>query len=229
MSLNYLMEKIMKKHKFFIRAFVVCGAVTTILSCCYFVAKISFAQEQIEATQPLVRDNTKPSLAPAKSIDLKSVGRENQKRFLETFSIERHQEEEELISQIFSNDNQVKCMAAYLLGLKRYEGAVSSLSEQITLQDEKYSELHNSLWFWDQYPALEALVRIGKPSTPAMVTNIEASDDKLVRELSLKAIRAIEGVEIAQFILERAIAKQENPAKKANLEAALVELQKQPQ
>ena len=134
-----------------------------------------------------------------------------------------------LSSLLNSTDNQAQCSAAFLLGRGHYEEAVFPLWRIITLKDKKkpsgyrvdaYKEL------WQEYPAAEALVAIGKPSTRLMLQNLESSDDELVRELSLKIIRDVEGVEVAQFLIERAITKQQIPAKKERLKNALSALPK---
>jgi hypothetical protein len=73
-----------------------------------------------------------------------------------------------------SEEERVK--AAFLLGLHRCATAVDDLSQSITFRTEIVNENH--LGYWSRYPAADALVKIGQPSIPAMLTNIRKNADE---------------------------------------------------
>ncbi|HVM61681.1 MAG TPA: HEAT repeat domain-containing protein [Verrucomicrobiae bacterium] len=128
-----------------------------------------------------------------------------------------------LLSQLESSDKEARCRAAYLLGEYRLPGATAKLSQAITL--EANPRLNDRQWFWDRYPAAEALARIGSPSIPAMTRNLEESDDKLARDLSLKVLCSVEGdKEVVKLRLQRALDAQKDAKKQARLQSALKSL-----
>lgn len=191
----------------------------------YFALTRSQAQEAAAPKQPRAPVTlAKPEKIVTGVENLDKVSVEGQRQFLSRISERRHQTQEQLIMQLFSTDNQVQCLAACLLGMERHDQSVSSLVEQITLQDEHWPRQQTSLWFWDRYPALEALTKIGKPATRALIENIESNDEAKSRQFSALALRVIETPEVAQFILQRAIDRQKQNSKKVRLKAALAEL-----
>ena len=127
---------------------------------------------------------------------------------------------EALINNLSSQQEQTRFSAAYLLGLYRYVDAADSLAQVIDMES-KDSAAQKRLARWDRYPAVEALIKIGKPSVPAMLRNLEESKNENVKELSARVISYVEGKELAKSIVANAIAKQGDPAKKANLESSL--------
>jgi len=133
---------------------------------------------------------------------------------------ERFALQKELIRQLNSpKSKHHQISAAYLLGLYRMERAVRDLANVITLEAEVRRQ--EKEWLWNQYPVVEALVRIGRPAIPAMLENIEAGKGEKITELSVKVIRHVGTAAIAKMILEEAIAKEKDPTKMKNLRESL--------
>ena len=53
---------------------------------------------------------------------------------------------------------------------------------------------------WEQYPAMEALITMGKPSVPAAIELLAADKSDLRRNLAVKVIRYVEGADVAEFV-----------------------------
>ena len=127
-----------------------------------------------------------------------------------------------LIRALLRSENQkARFCAAYLLGLYRYPEAVNDLAAKITMENDDEVLPQGKEARWDRYPAVEALIRIGKPSVPAMLRNIASSSDQHVRALSGRVIFYVEGEQIGRLIVESASAKEDDPVKKKNLETSL--------
>ncbi len=153
-----------------------------------------------------------------KSLD--RISREQRDLLLNEIEREWQTTKEILITQLGSTNIHTRCCSAYLLGLYRYPEAVESLGQMVSLED-KATEGKQKERRWDRYPAFEALIRIGKPSIPAMLRNIEGSEDETIRELSARVIFYVEGADIAPIVLEKAISKQTDPLKKGRLKAVV--------
>jgi HEAT repeat protein len=151
-------------------------------------------------------------VATAKEADMMAILRGLSKEHSDTQAI--------LIQQLRSSPSKErKIAAAYLLGRYRMQDAVPYLAKEIALEAKIVPT--DKVGLWDAYPAVEALVKIGNPAIPAMIANIEATDDKTVRELSARVIRHVETPRVARFVIELAIEKQQDPGKKKNLHDAL--------
>jgi len=138
--------------------------------------------------------------------------------------VERQRLCRELIGvlQDAKSSNLQKCSAAYYLGEMRMSDAVAALADHITLRSDASGSLIKRLPVMKEYPAVEALIRIGKPSTRQMIQNLEERSDSLVRELCARVIRDVEGYDFARIIIQAAIAKQSDTGKKERLQAALL-------
>ena len=118
------------------------------------------------------------------------------------------------------SSNFVRCTAAYYLGEMRFSEAADVLAGQIALEDTSESTISLNILSWP--PALDALAKIGSASLPALIRNLSESDDSEVRDLSLTLVLRIDGdKEIAELRLQKALAVQTDPAKKARLQSAL--------
>jgi HEAT repeat protein len=74
-----------------------------------------------------------------------------------------------------------------------------------------------------------ALVAIGTPSIPAVIRNLENSDDAKVRQPSLNVLVRIEGdKDVVQLRLQKALDAQSDTTKKARLQLALKSLTESP-
>jgi hypothetical protein len=132
---------------------------------------------------------------------------------------------EDQLLEIFQNrqsGNLNKCAAVYYLGELRVSRAADILAQSITLKfDWGHYEVDGLPPFLG-YPVVDALVKIGYPSIPATLRNLEESDDAQTRKLSLEVICKIEGdKDIARIRLQKALQAQTNLQKQARLQAAL--------
>jgi HEAT repeat protein len=116
-----------------------------------------------------------------------------------------------------------QCAAAHYLGELHASIAVRALSEKITLNYVRTGFIDHMS---DLGAAVEvALIQIGTPSIPAMIRNLEESDDARVRDLSLEVLYHIEGdKDIVRLRFQKAITAQKDSQKQARLEAALKSL-----
>lgn len=82
-------------------------------------------------------------------------------------------------------NDQTRCAAAYLLGMLRATEAVSVLSRALTNEPGRIVAFDISRY---DAPVWTALVRIGRPTVPAMIKNIETSDNKIFRKKSIDVL-----------------------------------------
>ena len=86
--------------------------------------------------------------------------------------------------------DETRCAAAYLLGELRAVEAVPVLSN--ALADPPGPKEFSDGSRYD-VPVFSALVKIGRPAVPAMIKNVEMSDDRILRKNSLDALNRILG------------------------------------
>ncbi|MBN2592660.1 MAG: hypothetical protein JXA81_04060 [Sedimentisphaerales bacterium] len=127
-----------------------------------------------------------------------------------------------------SESKNVQAAAIYLIGRHRLSDGVQELIQRIDFtpggQPTRGPEP-----LWEQYPAMEALITIGWSSVPAAVELLAKDTNDVRRDLAVKVIRYATDAEVAKFILERAHKIESDPTRKANLQNALVRLDKLPQ
>jgi hypothetical protein len=117
----------------------------------------------------------------------------------------------------------VRAAAIYLLGRHRLaEGA----DELVGLIDFDAAEQvsHQARPLWEQYPAMEALITLGRPSIAPCLELLATDPNALRRDLAVKVIRYAEDAGIARLILQRAHAAETDAARRANLADALQRL-----
>jgi len=85
---------------------------------------------------------------------------------------------------------QTRCAAAYLLGMFRASEAVTVLSKALANEPEQREISDISRY---DAPVWTALVRIGRPAVPAMIENIETSDNRILRIKSLDVLNHVLG------------------------------------
>lgn len=126
------------------------------------------------------------------------------------------------IFQSGASSNFERCAAAFYLGEARASNAVDALASNITLRLKRPAFRLSVLM---KPPALEALLKIGCPSIPALIRNLTDSDESEVRGLSLKALCQIEGdKEIVEVRLKKAVNAQTDSQKQQRLQEALKDL-----
>ncbi|MGH7976621.1 MAG: HEAT repeat domain-containing protein [Limisphaerales bacterium] len=149
------------------------------------------------------------------------------------FKSERNQLGTELI-KTFSNLHLInlnRCAAAYYLGEMRFTGAVEDLASGIALRFDRSRIQLDYLIKIDisEYPAMDALIKIGNPSIPAVIRNLAESDDAQVRKLSLQVLYRIDGdKDIVQLRLQKALKVETDSQKQARLQSALKALARIP-
>lgn len=87
-------------------------------------------------------------------------------------------------------NNGTRGVAAFLLGKFRAVEAVSVLSKALANEPEQREISDISRY---DAPVWTALVRIGRPAVPAMIENIEASDNRILRKKSLDVLYHVLG------------------------------------
>jgi hypothetical protein len=113
-----------------------------------------------------------------------------------------------------------KVYAIYMLGELRSFHAVTELIANIDLKASKVDpRLRDARW--GLYPAQEALVKIGRPATSTILDKLPSEAAPLRRKLMCDVILDVEGKDVARFLLDQEKGKQADPAKRANLEAAM--------
>jgi hypothetical protein len=118
-----------------------------------------------------------------------------------------------------ATDNDKKCSFVYLMGLYRLEATVRELAKFIDLESKP--RLNDAEFLWDRHPAVEALIKIGRPSIPAMLDNIKVAKGENVTKLSVDVIQYVETPVIAKMILQDAIAKEKDAEKVKILQDSL--------
>jgi hypothetical protein len=121
--------------------------------------------------------------------------------------------------------NGARVCAANYLGELRMENAINDLTSQIAFRcSQVVINTHgiNDIPDFAEFPAQQALIRIGIASIPALIGNLAGSDDAETRKLSLEAIYKIEGdKDIVQIRLQKALKAETDSKKQARLQAAL--------
>ena len=124
-----------------------------------------------------------------------------------------------------SSSKNIQAAAIYLIGRHRLADGVNELIGRIDFDPGKQPQPGPEP-LWERYPAMEALITIGKPSTQAAVNLLATDQQDLRRSLAVKVIRYVEGAEVAEFILQKAGAAEKDQTRKTLLQDALKRLQK---
>jgi hypothetical protein len=122
-----------------------------------------------------------------------------------------------------SSSKEVQTAAIYLIGRHRLSDGVSELIELIDF-DAAGQMQRGPRPLWRQYPAMEALITIGKPSVKPAVELLARDGSDLRRNLAVKVIRYVEGPEVSEFILQRAEAEERDATRKSRLNEGLSRL-----
>jgi HEAT repeat protein len=139
-----------------------------------------------------------------------------------------HSERGQLIRELLTvfqdkkSSNVEQCAAAYYFGELKASEAVDALAANITLA---FSQPVDHLTILMNASSVEALIKIGNPSIPAMIRNLAESDDSKVRDLSLQVLTRIDGdKDIVQLRLQKALNAETDSTKKARIQSALKSL-----
>lgn len=124
-----------------------------------------------------------------------------------------------------STDKKVQAAAIYLIGRHRLSEGSGELIRRIDFDSGGEPKL-SALPLWERYPAMEALITIGKPSVPAAIELLATDGNDLRRNLAVKVVRYVEGPEVAELILQKSLAPESNLNRKALLRDAQSRLHK---
>lgn len=124
------------------------------------------------------------------------------------------------------SSNFNKCAAAYFLGEIHSIDAVNVLAPEIALEfDISHIKIDGFPMLMGE-PAMQALIKIGNPAIPALVHNLQESDDVKVRDYSLKALCQIEhDNDVVRLRLQKTLDSQSGSANKARLQSAIESIQ----
>lgn len=116
-----------------------------------------------------------------------------------------------------TTDRAEELVAIYCLGQVHSRDAIPLLIKKLAT-DGQTNILVNNMLPWGKYPALSALVEIGKPAANALEQYlVDGPESDLHKQLAWDAFQEIEGKEIALFRIERRIAKGLTDVQKARL------------
>ena len=124
-----------------------------------------------------------------------------------------------------SSSKNVQAAAIYMIGRHRLSDGVGDLIRHIDFEPGEPSRI-GALPLWEQFPAMEALITIGKPSVKPALELLATDGNDLRRTLAVKVIRYIEGADIALFILQKTRASERDAKRMAMLADAQARMQK---
>jgi hypothetical protein len=130
----------------------------------------------------------------------------------------------DLLKRLPNERDPVKKSAIiYLLGEYRASETSAQLVNMIGFEGAKASNESEQkrLPLWGEFPAYEALVKIGSPTAREVIKKLETTTDSTARNLGASVIRAIYGREIGVVVLAKARDNQTNEIKTANLNIAI--------
>jgi hypothetical protein len=130
----------------------------------------------------------------------------------------------ELIDQMKDPNSSAnaKTLAAYLLGELRTPRAVWTLADNIDLKAPRIDPKFE-IGRWGEYPAQEALHKIGIPAAAEVLRRLLTEDNELRRKLMVEVIRGVYGNDLGRDFVQNRLAKETDPMHKQNLNLALKE------
>jgi len=125
-----------------------------------------------------------------------------------------------------SPSKNVQAAAIYLIGRHRLSDGVGELIQRIDFAPGTERRIPEPEPLWEKYPAMEALISIGKPSVRGAIELLATDPNDLRRSLAVKVVRYVEGADVAEVVLQKAQAAEQDATRKALLQDALLRLQK---
>ncbi len=128
----------------------------------------------------------------------------------------------ELIRQMADpkSSANAKTLAAYLLGELRVVRAVGRLADNIDLKAPRIDPKIRK-GRWGEFPAQEALNKIGIPAAVEVLVRLRTEQNQLRRELMIRVIRGVYGDDFGRRFIQNRLAKETDPMHKQNLNLAL--------
>ena len=130
----------------------------------------------------------------------------------------------ELIDQMKDphSSANAKTLAAYLLGELRESRAVWTLAENIDLKAPRIDP-KDSIVRWGEYPAQEALHKIGIPAAAEVLVRLLTEQNELRRKLMVGVVRGVYGDDLGRLFIQNRLTRETDPTHKQNLNLALKE------
>jgi hypothetical protein len=122
----------------------------------------------------------------------------------------------------------VQAAAIYLIGRHRLSDGARELVRWIDFAPPP-PDRRGPEPLWEKYPAMEALIAIGRPSVAPVIELLASDGDPLKQDLAVKVLRYAEDAGVASFILERAIRSESDSLRQTRLRDALARLSTLPQ
>jgi len=123
----------------------------------------------------------------------------------------------------------VKAAAIYMIGRHRLVEGVRDLLARIDFEPPRPPGRAGAEPLWEKYPAMEALITIGRPSIAPVIDMLASDENPLRRDLGVKVIRYAEDAGVARFLLDRSLASERDRVRQSRLHDALERLAKLPQ
>lgn len=161
--------------------------------------------------------------------EVESADESSGMRLLSRVDEQRHEILGALLRQLGTRSSKkVQIAAVYLIGAHRLDQGVSELINRIDLDAGERTQVSKREPLWERYPAVEALIRIGKPSVRPAMDLLSRDDSNLRRDLAVKVIRYVEGPEVADVLLSKAESTESDVGVKHRWTDALSRLRKLP-
>ena len=123
-----------------------------------------------------------------------------------------------------TTSKKVQTGCIYLIGALRFSDGVNELINRIDFDvGERNHEIHREP-LWERYPAMEALIKIGKPSVQPILNLLSQEKDELRIDLAIKVLRYVEGPEMSMILLENYYKSSKNIEKRNILKKAILKL-----
>lgn len=156
---------------------------------------------------------------------LDELDRHSRMRLISRVDEQRHELLGILLKQLgTSTSKNVQAAVIYFIGRHRLSEGVQDLIQWIDF-DAGHSKKIRPLPLWDKYPAMEALINIGRPAVPKAIELLATDTVDIRRDLAVKVIRYVEDADLAEFIVQRAYAEEKDSVRKANFKDALSRLE----
>jgi len=122
-----------------------------------------------------------------------------------------------------TNSPDIKVFAVVVLGEYRAVEAVPVLLKNLDWDWSRGGIVlsGNEDWAVRLWPVSSALEKIGVPAVPALMDQIEGTDDAKMIGKCVSICEKIEGADVAQFRLQKALKTETDAQKRARLETAL--------
>jgi hypothetical protein len=176
------------------------------------------------------KDVPPPQTVPiaARLASLDDLSEKGKLNLLDDLEKEKGNLENSVREKLESDNTTTVAFTMYFIGERHLTNLAGDLSDRIKFQDNTQYMSGSSMWYWDNHPAVGALVRLGFPSVQYMTDNLAKQDDKEIRELSIYVLTrcsAHEDRNLARFFINRAMREEGDPIKKKRLARALPQVE----